>query len=33
MRVAVVLSTYNQPAALEKVLGGYSVQTHRAFAA
>ena len=31
MRVAVVLSTYNQPAALEKVLWGYSVQTHRAF--
>lgn len=31
MRVAVVLSTYNQPAALEKVLWGYSVQSHREF--
>jgi glycosyltransferase involved in cell wall biosynthesis len=31
MRVAVVLSTYNQPAALEKVLWGYAVQTHREF--
>lgn len=31
MRVSVVLSTYNQPAALEKTLWGYSVQTHRDF--
>lgn len=31
MRVSVVLSTYNQPAALEKTLWGYSVQTHRHF--
>lgn len=31
MRVAVVLATYNQPEALEKVLWGYSVQTHRDF--
>lgn len=31
MRVAVILSTYNQPAALEKVLWGYAVQTHAAF--
>jgi glycosyltransferase involved in cell wall biosynthesis len=31
MGVAVVLSTYNQPLALEKVLWGYSVQTHADF--
>ena len=31
MRVAVVLSTYNQPDLLEKVLWGYSVQSHRDF--
>lgn len=31
MRVSVILSTYNQPAALEKTLWGYSVQTHRDF--
>lgn len=29
MRVSVVLSTYNQPAALEKVLWGYAVQARR----
>lgn len=31
MRVAVVLSTYNQPQLLEKALWGYSAQTHRDF--
>jgi hypothetical protein len=31
MRVAVVLSTYNQPEALEKALWGYSIQSHREF--
>lgn len=31
MRVAVVLSTYNQPEALEKVLWGYAVQTYTDF--
>src|SRR5690606_11434645 len=31
MRVSVILSTYNQPAWLELVLWGYSVQTHRDF--
>lgn len=31
MRLAVILSTYNQPAALEKVLWGYSVQTYAPF--
>lgn len=31
MKLSVVLSTYNSPAWLEKVLWGYSVQTHRDF--
>lgn len=31
MRVSVVLTTYNQPAALEKVLWGYAMQTRRDF--
>jgi glycosyltransferase involved in cell wall biosynthesis len=31
MRVSVILSTYNSPDWLEKVLWGYAVQTHRAF--
>ncbi len=31
MRMSVVLSTYNAPAWLEKVIWGYSVQTHRDF--
>lgn len=31
MRPTVILSTYNQPAWLEKVLWGYAVQTHRDF--
>jgi len=31
MRVAVVLSTYNQPEALEMVLWGYAAQRHRDF--
>lgn len=31
MRVAVVLSTYNQPEALEMVLWGYAAQQHRDF--
>lgn len=31
MRLSVVLSTYNQPAWLEKVLWGYAAQTHRGF--
>lgn len=31
MRVSVILSTYNSPAWLEKVIWGYSVQTHRNF--
>jgi glycosyltransferase involved in cell wall biosynthesis len=31
MRLSVVLSTYNAPAWLEKVIWGYSVQTHRDF--
>lgn len=31
MGVGVILSTYNQPAALEKVLWGYSVQTYAEF--
>ncbi len=31
MRVSVIISTYNQPAWLEKVLWGYSAQTHRDF--
>lgn len=30
-RISVVLSTYNQPAWLEKVLWGYAVQQHRGF--
>ena len=31
MRVSIILSTYNQPDWLEKVLWGYTVQTHRDF--
>lgn len=31
MKLSVVMSTYNSPAWLEKVLWGYSVQTHRDF--
>ncbi len=31
MRVSVILSTYNAPKWLEKVIWGYSVQSHRAF--
>lgn len=31
MRVSVILSTYNQPVWLEKVLWGYSVQSNRLF--
>jgi glycosyltransferase involved in cell wall biosynthesis len=31
MRVSVIVSTYNSPASLEKVLWGYAVQTHRNF--
>jgi glycosyltransferase involved in cell wall biosynthesis len=31
MRLSVIISTYNQPAWLEKVIWGYSVQTHRDF--
>lgn len=31
MRVAVILSTYNQPSALEKVLWGYAVQSYTDF--
>ena len=30
-RVSVIVSTYNQPRALERVLWGYAVQTHRDF--
>lgn len=31
MKVSVIMTTYNSPAWLEKVLWGYSVQTHRDF--
>src|SRR3989339_1476567 len=31
MRVSVIVSTYNAPAWLEKVLWGYAAQTHRDF--
>jgi len=31
MRLSVIMTTYNAPAWLEKVLWGYSVQTHRDF--
>ncbi len=31
MRLSVILSTYNSPALLEKVLCGYSIQTYRPF--
>lgn len=31
MRASVVFSTYNQPAALERVLWGYALQSHRDF--
>lgn len=31
MRLSVILSTYNQPLWLEKVIWGYSVQSHRDF--
>lgn len=31
MRISVIFSTYNQPAALERVLWGYALQTYRDF--
>ena len=31
MKLSVIISTYNSPEWLEKVLWGYSVQTHREF--